>query len=69
MDFYNMPFCPKLIQRYTVATIEKPAPADARRFPVAVVIINLPANEVDFNREMDKSKVFIVNKVKKLDSI
>lgn len=44
--------------------MEKPAPADIRRFPVSVVSINIPYTDVDFNLETDKSKVQLVNQVR-----
>ena len=46
-----------------MAAVERPTPADRKRFPAAVVNIKLPSDEVDFNREMDKTKVFILHKV------
>jgi DNA mismatch repair ATPase MutL len=37
--------------------------SDSKRFPVFVVNIRLPSNEVDFNLDVDKSKIMMVHKV------
>lgn len=43
--------------------MERPQPADQRRFPVSLLCISVPANEADFNLDMDKTKVLLVHKV------
>ncbi|CAL8118946.1 unnamed protein product [Orchesella dallaii] len=52
----------KLIHRFVTSVVEKPQPADQRRFPVFVLSITVPPKEADFNRDLDKTKVFLVHK-------
>lgn len=59
----------QLIHSYVVANVERSIPSDQRRFPVSVLSIEVPSTEVDFNLDMDKAKVLLVQKDKILDLV
>ncbi|CAG7825135.1 unnamed protein product [Allacma fusca] len=48
-----------LIKRYAIGSADRPTQQEQRKFPLSVFMIDVPPSEVDFNRDMDKSKMFL----------
>lgn len=53
----------KKLQQYILGAIQKPNQPNRTTYPVSLVKIDSPSTLVDFNRDLNKSKVFLEHEV------
>jgi DNA mismatch repair ATPase MutL len=58
-----------MLQQYILGAVQVASQNHKSKYPVALVKIDTDSTLIDFNRELDKSKVFLEHEVSQMESM